>query len=60
MILRDLQPLGRLRATAEDRARVASTRGFIGSQHSVKKGPYCLLTSLRQDRDGVPPAFLAF
>jgi hypothetical protein len=60
MVSRDLQPSGRSRAIAEDRVRVASTRGFIGSQRGVKKGQYCWLTSLRQDRDGVPPAFLAF
>lgn len=60
MISGDLQPSERSRATAEDRARIATTRGFIGSQHDVKKGPYCWLTPVRQDRDGVPSAVLAF
>ncbi len=40
----DLQLSGRSKAVAADRARFASARGFIGSQHDVKKGPYCKLS----------------
>jgi hypothetical protein len=60
MIPRDLQPSERSRATAEDRARFATTRGFIGSQHDVKKGPYCRLSPVNQARDGPPSALLAY
>jgi hypothetical protein len=44
---RQLQLSERSRVTASERVRIASTRGFMGNQHTASRGPFCKLFSGR-------------